>query len=1356
MLAFLDTIPFGTSRLRRLLFWLLAVFAVYVLIGFFVVPPALEALITGQCRAVLGRKGTVGHVAFNPLTLRLTVDKVAVAKLKGEGDLFFVEQLDATAGLATLWKFAPVVSSLKLVSPRLDITFFGNGRYSISDLIGVRETGKEPPSADEPASVFPFALYGFEMSNATIVFDDRPHEKKHVISEFDLVVPFTSSFLDRRKEYTQPKFSAVVNGDPVQLTGRTLPFDNTLRTEFKLGAVEVDLAQYWGYLPLKTGLALEGGSVSADISLLFERPDAQRMNLFLGGSGQLTGLKMKDRVEGSVLSLKRLAFRMDRYSLGDNHLDLDEVTVDDPACTLIRRPDGSLNWAGYFQAEEGEDNATPASGGAFTMDLHRIAVTGGRVRWEDRAVPGGFSRVIENMNAEAENVSTRDGARCTFSASLGKGETLALKGSATILPSPESSATVTVSRLNLPAFKPYYADAVPLELVGGTAGFSGTVSFDARKGDRVFGLKNGTLTLDDLALTMTGGAYRGGTATLERATVGATADATLTPQGGLDVRMTGGSIALSKLALRTSGRAHKGLSLTLDAAGAKAGGDLALRPGTEDVRIALTGGALTLDGLALRGTADGGPEMALKVDRGAAAFDAATTLGSGAEPVLTVTGGSLDLAGMDLRKTNSRHPNLAWETLAVSGVDLDLAARRAALGEIRLDAPEVRVVRLKSGRLDLLTLLGDDTEDDEAQGPDWSTRIGKLRITDGEVEYVDLSQGKPMDLGFDGIAASLDGLGSAPGAMVPFSLSGNWTSGRGRIEVEGRAGLDPIKAEGSLRLLDLSLQPVEDFLAGHTEMLFGGGSGGADLAFSYAEGDPPQVAVSGSAELNGVQLRENWSDAEILGFDKLQVQGLKLKGEPYRMDVAAVQLQGPRITVDVDAAGHSNLRRALRLPQPAPEAVGQDGADAPAANRKKAPAEKKAAPPPPSATEADADPPAPFTIGRIALSRGVLHYRDASVQPTYDATVSGMRMALMGLSRSPDARPKLDFKAHLGPTPIHVIGTLNPLVSPPYSDLAVSVSGLDMTQLTPYALKNLAYPIKKGTLYADVKFRTKDMDVSADNKFFIEQLELGPKDKRPGAPNVPVQAGLALLQDSSGNLTLDLPVRGRLDDPNLRIGALVFKAVVNIMFKALTSPLSLIGSIFGGKDAANMDFVVFDPGRSRLTKTARGKLDTVAKALASRPKLRLDVEGLIDPVTDKSGLIRVLFDRKIQQQKYDDMTRQERAGLTVDQIRVQPSEYEEYLFDAYRDEDDPDDERPTSLFVVDRQPVDVMEKFILDRITVTDVDLAALAADRAKAVKDYIAGKDPALADRVRILDRRRGHEAKPGVPRHRADLEIK
>jgi len=313
-----------------------------------------------------------------------------------------------------------------------------------------------------------------------------------------------------------------------------------------------------------------------------------------------------------------------------------------------------------------------------------------------------------------------------------------------------------------------------------------------------------------------------------------------------------------------------------------------------------------------------------------------------------------------------------------------------------------------------------------------------------------------------------------------------------------------------------------------------------------------------------------------------------------------------------------------------------------------------------------------------------------------------------------------------------------------------------MVPLTPYTLSYLAYPVEKGRLYADVKFRTNAWELSADNKFFIEQLVLGPKDKRPGAPNVPVQFGLSLLQDGNGDMQLDLPIRGRLDDPDFRIGAIVFKAIVNLFFKALASPFSLIGSIFGGGDSGNMDFVVFDPGYSDLGDKAREKLDTVIKALTSRAKLKLEVDGVIDPVADRKGLVKAIFERKVRQQKYDDLPRKERAKTTVDQVRVAPEEYEEYLFDAYRDEDDPDGVRPTTLFAVDRQPVDVMEKFIMDRIQITDADLETLAVARARSVKDYIIEKAPALTERVFLLDKRKDRKGKVGIPLHRADLGIK
>jgi hypothetical protein len=349
----------------------------------------------------------------------------------------------------------------------------------------------------------------------------------------------------------------------------------------------------------------------------------------------------------------------------------------------------------------------------------------------------------------------------------------------------------------------------------------------------------------------------------------------------------------------------------------------------------------------------------------------------------------------------------------------------------------------------------------------------------------------------------------------------------------------------------------------------------------------------------------------------------------------------------------------------------------------------------------------------------------------------------------------MDFKAYLGPTPISITGVLNPAITPIFSNLSISVNGMELVPLSPYTIEYLAYPIEKGRLYADVKFKTKDWILNADNKFFIEQLVLGSKDKRPDAPNVPIKFGLSILQDSNGDMELNLPIRGRLDDPDFRIGGIVFKAIASLMFKALASPFTLIGSIFGG-GSEDMDFVVFEPGRHSLDASSTQKMETVTKALKEREKLKLEVDGVIDPVADRNGLVKVIFENKLKQQKYASLSRKEKADTDVEAVVITPEEYNEFLFEAYAAEPDDEGLKPSTLFMTDKQPVEFMEKFILDRIKITDNDLKELARQRASSVKDHIIKKEPGLAERVFLLDRHKDKKGKTGVPKHRADLGIK
>ncbi|NDV18527.1 DUF748 domain-containing protein [Pseudodesulfovibrio sp. JC047] len=1212
MLSFLDMIPYGSPRLRRIGFWLLTAFIAYTLFGFFAVPPLVNRIASNQLHEALNRPAHIETVSFNPFTYRLEISGLHIDKLDAEGSLLSVKKIVAAPGVTSIWEFAPVISYLQLDGLQLDITFFGDGKYSISDILEAPVTA--PDQTDEAAqntAIFPFALYGFEMTNATITFDDRPHKKKHVIKDMFLRVPFTSSFAKLKKEFTQPKFTAIINGDPVELKGRTLPFDETLLTEFELGAVDVDLNQYWQYVPLKTPLQLKDGQFTSDISLFFERPEDQRLNLFLGGGGSLTNLEFTDPKEKSVVSVKELAFEMERFSLGDKALTLTSITLDTPYFKVIRDTNNIINWATYFPGSEISDTGstveiTSKNETTFSLDIRKITMSKGTIDWEDRLVKGGFKRTFSPLSFTGSEITTAGNHPCTIEAMAGSEANpdagiLTLNGVATIKP---LSATVTIAGENipLPVYSSYINNAQPLIVDSGIGTFSASVN----------------------------------------------------------------------------------------------------------------------------------------------------VLVEGSTPALTIQDGSMSLSDLSISKPNASNPSLGLKELTISGATLDLKKQAITMKDIVVTDPFAKVIRGKNGQLDLIALfVKEKVQLDEMKivkaaketwSHGWSADCARIQIKNGAAHLRDQSLHHPADLGINGFTLDMKEFSSKEKAAMPFSLDGKW-SGKGTFSVDGTVSILPLWSNGRIRLNGLGLRPLDGYLAEYTELLIAKGAAFANIKYSFKNGKTPKFTVTGDTALRSVSIKDTFSKKEIIGLDALDVKTLKCATAPNTLSIGEIALAGPRGVIHFSEDGQINIRRALRLQDTTPKTATTASEAPPAQETKQAGQPQKAA---------------PFfksvKINKISMTKGAVSFKDESVHPDFSTNLTGMNLLLTEVNQSPEARPKVDFKGNIGPTPMSISGVVNPVITPIYSDLVIAVNGMELVPLTPYTLKNLAYPIEKGRLYADISFQTENWLLNAENKFYIEQLVLGAKDNRPDAPNVPVEFGLSLLQDGDGNMELNLPIRGELNDPDFQIGGIVFKAIVSLLFKALASPFTLIGSMFGGGE--NMDFVVFEPGRHALDDSGQQKMETIIKALTERKKLTLEVDGVIDPVADKNGLVEVIFETKIKQQKYDELSRSDRAENDVADMVIAPEEYEDLLFEAYADEPDEEGIKPTTLFMTDRQPVDVMEKFIRDRIVITDELLHDLAMDRANTVKSAIIDSHPELKDRVFLLDRKDA-AGKTGVPAHRADLGI-
>jgi hypothetical protein len=197
-----------------------------------------------------------------------------------------------------------------------------------------------------------------------------------------------------------------------------------------------------------------------------------------------------------------------------------------------------------------------------------------------------------------------------------------------------------------------------------------------------------------------------------------------------------------------------------------------------------------------------------------------------------------------------------------------------------------------------------------------------------------------------------------------------------------------------------------------------------------------------------------------------------------------------------------------------------------------------------------------------------------------------------------------------GTATLAIDGQVNPLAEPLALDIRAKVSDLDLPPLSPYSVKYAGHGIERGKLSMDVAYKIQpDGQLTATNKLVLNQLEFG--EPVAGAPaSLPVQLATALLADSQGVIDLDLPISGSLNDPQFSIGPIIFKAIINLIGKAITAPFSLLARALGGGDGGqDLSQVAFAPGSAQLNAKARAQLDKVAKALADRPGLKLTVAG---------------------------------------------------------------------------------------------------------------------------------------------------
>jgi hypothetical protein len=233
-------------------------------------------------------------------------------------------------------------------------------------------------------------------------------------------------------------------------------------------------------------------------------------------------------------------------------------------------------------------------------------------------------------------------------------------------------------------------------------------------------------------------------------------------------------------------------------------------------------------------------------------------------------------------------------------------------------------------------------------------------------------------------------------------------------------------------------------------------------------------------------------------------------------------------------------------------------------------------------------------------------------------------------------------------------------------DLTFTNANTQLTPLTGYLEKYAGYPLRRGRLSTSLRYRVEGTALDAQNKVQLDQFTLGPHNNSPDATQLPLKLGIALLKDSDGRIELDVPVTGRLDDPEFRVGPIILKLVVNMIVKAAASPFSLLGALVGvGGGGEELSFVEFQPGTTEILEGETNKLTTLTAALAKRPALNLEIEGEADPDLDRKALAKLKLADQLKAKLLQELTAKGRAPESLATIQIEPEESERLLRAAF-------------------------------------------------------------------------------------------
>lgn len=179
------------------------------------------------------------------------------------------------------------------------------------------------------------------------------------------------------------------------------------------------------------------------------------------------------------------------------------------------------------------------------------------------------------------------------------------------------------------------------------------------------------------------------------------------------------------------------------------------------------------------------------------------------------------------------------------------------------------------------------------------------------------------------------------------------------------------------------------------------------------------------------------------------------------------------------------------------------------------------------------------------------------------------------------------------------------------AQIDISIENFLLSDLDIYANYYTGHSILVGDMIYFSNTTLTNGDLKSENRLLIKNVDV--KNNKGGLYALPLKFAIWILKDRNGDIEMDVPVAGNLNDPEVDTWALVWATLKKKIFNATDNPVKPLARYIGA-NPEDIEMIVYNYPDTLVSENQARQLDLILKLEREKKGVGIEMNFLADPI----------------------------------------------------------------------------------------------------------------------------------------------